>query len=629
MKNHFHRFLILALVSVAVVPLLLSSPAPRSTRSEADLRKADYIYLETSKAYNEGRFDDYVMLMRRANALSPDDPYIAADLAEIEMQISRDSLLIENAYRNLRRRFDVSPTQIAYYTPYIKAAMALNRIDDQVDAWALLDSLMPDRNDPAMHEAIALMQRYTLKVDSNDFNRAMSIFNRLEQAMGPSVDIATRQIQAYLLRKDTTAAEAVATRLAKSAPKDVRTNIVVGSIYDIINRPDSAIAYFNRAAAADTTDGTVDLARADFYRNHNDSTEYNAAVYRALRSQNLEVEPKFNLLVDYIRKQYADSANWKQIDDMFQGLEEVNPGEARIHMLYGEFKALQGLQEEAVEQFSYSIDLDPTARDTWSDLVQTLVEMKDNDHLLEICRRGLDHFPGDLQFITLGSVALAEKENYQGALNLLDSIGDYNDFQPKAASELHRIRGDYFERMGLRDSSYAEYEKAIAADAGNYMAMNNAAYFMSLDSIDLDKAKLYAEIATESEPNSVTYLDTYAWVMFRRGQYPEAKEIIDRALAMYNDSVPADTIAAEVPGEEAEETPAEPDSVSVDEIIESVEMMEPQEPSAEVFDHAGDIYFMCGDVDKAVKYWKEAQALEPENKLFKQKIKHRKIVKEE
>ena len=51
------------------------------------------------------------MLMRRANALSPDDPYIAADLAEIEMQISRDSLLIENAYRNLRRRFDVSPTQ--------------------------------------------------------------------------------------------------------------------------------------------------------------------------------------------------------------------------------------------------------------------------------------------------------------------------------------------------------------------------------------------------------------------------------------------------------------------------------------------------------------------------------------
>lgn len=628
-KYYFHRILVLTSVLLTVIPVLMSSPARRSDRKDADIKKSDYIYIETSRAYNEGRFDDYIMLMRRAKALSPDDPYIAGDLAEIEMQISRDSLLLENAYRSLRRRFDADPTQPAYYTPYIKAAMALERLDDQIDAWARLDSLMPDRNDPAMREAITLMQRYALKVDSVDFNRAMAIFNRLEQAMGPSVDIASQQIRAYMFNKDTVAAEKVIQRLANSAPKDVRTNILVGSIYDIINKPDSAIAYYDRAERADTTDGTVDLARADFYRTHNDSTAYNAAVYRALRSQNLDVEPKFNLLVDYIRKQYTDSANWPQIDDMFQVLEEVNPGEARIHMLYGEFKSLQGLHSEAAEQFSYSIDLDPTARDTWADLIQTLTETRDNDRLLQVCRRGLDYFPGDLQFISLGSMALAEKDDFPGALRLLDSIGNFNEFQPKVESELHRIRGDYFERMGERDSSYTEYEKAIAADAGNYMAMNNAAYFMSLDSLNLDKAKLYASLATESNPSSPTYLDTYAWVMFRRGEYEEAKTLIDRALALYSDSVSADTALVEVVNEIPADLSAEADSTGTVEEFVAEETEITEEPSAEVFDHAGDIYFMCGQIDRAVEFWKQAEALEPENKIFRQKIKHRKIVKEE
>lgn len=623
MKKPFYR-LVAPLVALCALSCLM--PAVASGRGEADTRKADYIYLESARAYSEGRFDDYVMLLRRAAALKPDDPYIAADLSEIQMQITRDSILREKSYRDLRRRFDANPTEVAYYTPYIKAAMALNRLDDQIDAWGRLDSLMPDRNDPAMRQAVALMQRYTLKVDSADFNRAVAIFNRLEESMGPSVSIASQLIQAYMFRKDTVSAEAVIQRLAKSAPKDVRTNIVVGSIYDLINKPDSAIAFYNRAEAVDPSDGTVDLARAEFYRNHNDSTAYDSAVYRVLRAPNLDLEPKFNLLVDYIRKQYADSVNWPRIDGMFQVLGEVNPGEARVHMLYGEFKSLQGLKEAAAEEFSYSVDLDPTARDTWSDLVQSVVDLNDNQRLLDVCRRGLQRFPGDLQFITLGSMALAVMDDYPRALNLLDSIGDFDVYQPKAASELHRIRADYFEKLGLRDSSYTEYEKAIAADAGNYMAMNNAAYFMALDSINLDKAKLYASIATESEPTNPTYLDTYAWVMYRRGDYPAAKELIDRAIACHDDSTATDSVGGELQEPQSEQDDAASQFI---EDVEEVENEELEPISAELLDHAGDIYFMNGDTDAAVDFWKRALDLEPENKLIKQKIKRRKIVTEE
>lgn len=600
--------------------------------SDADIKKADFIYLEASKAGNEQRFDDYVMLLRRANALNPDDPYIAADLAEIEMQISSDSALCEKGYRALRRRFDADPTETAYYTPYIRAAIQLNRIDDQIDAWSTLDRLMPDRNDPAYREAAALMQRYTKTVDTADFNRATAIYSRLEKSMGPSVDIASEFIRAYMLRSDTAAIEGVLQRLAKAAPLDVRSNLFVGSIYGAIGRPDSAVAYFDRAERADSTDGTVDLARAGLYRQLNDSLAYDAAVYRALSSQNLEIQPKFDLLVDYIRKQYADSATWPRIDSLFRTLEEVNPGEGRVHMLYGEFKDLQGRDDEAVEQFSYSIDLEPNDRDSWAGLMNSYIKIKDYGQLLGACRRGLGFFPGDPQMVMLGSMAMAVSDNYSGALNMLDSIGDMSRYKPDFASEIHRMRADYFEKLGMRDSSYEEYERAIALDAGNYMAMNNAAYFMALDSVKLDKAKLYASIAVESEPENPTFLDTYAWVMYRRGDFKAARELIDRAIASYSDTVvvDGDTLVAVTPvvPVDAVEPSAEDEAIEAVEAINATEGSDSEEPSAEVYDHAGDIYYMCGDTDGAVELWKKAGTLSPDDKNIKLKIKKRKIIQD-
>ena len=57
-------------------------------------------------------------------------------------------------------------------------------------------------------------------------------------------------------------------------------------------------------------------------------------------------------------------------------------------------------------------------------------------------------------------------------------------------------------------------------------------------------------------------------------------------------------------------------------------------------EHCGDIYYMCGDLEKAVGYWMEAEKLaeaategedkrEPEDlKLLKKKIKYRKYFAE-
>jgi tetratricopeptide (TPR) repeat protein len=111
--------------------------------------------------------------------------------------------------------------------------------------------------------------------------------------------------------------------------------------------------------------------------------------------------------------------------------------------------------------------------------------------------------------------------------------------------------------------------------------------------IRLNDAEKMSEQTIKAEPNNPTYLDTYAWILFRQHRYQEAKTYIDRTLE--ND----------------------PDSAAV------------------MLEHAGDIYYHAGDKEKALQLWQKAldnfddNTGTPEEKaLLTRKIKLKKYLKE-
>ena len=87
-----------------------------------------------------------------------------------------------------------------------------------------------------------------------------------------------------------------------------------------------------------------------------------------------------------------------------------------------------------------------------------------------------------------------------------------------------------------------------------------------------------------ADPENATYLDTYAWVLFKRKEYAEALEYQKKAVE-----------AAEKEGQEA----------------------------AEFYHHLGDILFMNHQPAEALDNWKKALNLEPDNELLKKKVAHK------
>lgn len=581
---------------IAAGTLLSFATKPAAT-TDADRRKAEYLFLEAANAYTEARYDDYFMLLNRAAALDPSDPFIAGALAEIKLANSTsDSLTMEGAYRDLERRWLANPSDENNATVFASVAKSAGRIDDVIYVWETLDSLLPDRTDPAMNLASALVARGSTKPDTSDINRALEIYNRLEKGLKGNVQLISRKINALAAKSDTARIVAELKKLYADAPADIQAALFIGTVYHSLSMPDSAMRFFDRACEIDSTNGLVYLTRASFFQTRGDSAAYDREVFRALESPELEFAPKFELLSDYVIKLYADSTLRPRIDHMFEVLQEVNPGEGVLHAFYGDYKATIGDLAGAAEQYSYSIDLEPDNEQTWQNLTGIYGQLEELEKMAETAQKATHRFADTPYFPLSAAAALSQLKRTDEALLTLDTI-DMSRTDDNVRSLVYGTRGDILYSVGMPDSAFADYRRAIELNPQNYMAMNNAAYFMSERGTDLTTAELYASIATAADPENVTYLDTQAWVYFKKKEYKKAREVMDKVLQL-SGITPSDSVMTEN---------ANPENA----------------PSAEIYDHAGDIYFMTGDHNEAVEFWKEALNLAPDNEAIKKKVTHR------
>jgi tetratricopeptide (TPR) repeat protein len=125
------------------------------------------------------------------------------------------------------------------------------------------------------------------------------------------------------------------------------------------------------------------------------------------------------------------------------------------------------------------------------------------------------------------------------------------------------------------------FGKAYQLDSANIMVLNNWSYFLSLRKENLAKAAYMSEKANVLSPGNPSYEDTYAWILFVKGEYSEAKKWIEKAIQ--NGGATNGTI----------------------------------------LEHAGDIEFKLGNVNGAVELWKKAKATADHTEQIDRKINDR------
>lgn len=589
------------LLLASIVALLAAATATgrgNSWDDEAARRKAAYMFLDAMADLSDESYTDYTLKLQRATALDPADADIAAEYADLLLQTTQlDSAERETAYRALWRRFKANPADYANASTVANVAQQLGKYADVAEVWKALRVSLPGRNDPAMNLADTYVLMY-MRGDSAAYDSAMTIYRSLEEGLGVDIGLSSHKIRALALRRDTAAVVAELSRISAAAPADPDIALYAGQIFESFAMPDSALERYNRVCSLDSTDGRALMLRAQLHLSQGDSAAYDDEVFRALESQNLDFTNKMRMLTSYIRALFDDSTQHARIDRLFDVMRQVNPGEPDLHALNALYLSQTGRNDAAAEQAGYAVDLDPENVELWTMLVQAEARRDNDEGVIDVTRRAAARFPDMLYFPIVGAGRLTMVKRYDEAAAVLDSFDISKVENPDALGDYWSMRGDIEYGRGRKDSSAVYYERAITVNPHNFMAMNNYAYHLAEADTLLDKAEHYAALAVKNDSENPTYLDTYAWVFFRKKEYTLARRYIDAVLRIYKETE-----------EKAAEAGTEPDD----------------KMSAEVLDHAGDIYFMNGDRAEAVDFWKQALKLDPDNELIGRKVAHKTI----
>lgn len=213
-----------------------------------------------------------------------------------------------------------------------------------------------------------------------------------------------------------------------------------------------------------------------------------------------------------------------EIAKLFPQTPQLRLGLSQDYLLLGDTVAAEGILDrlvddrvELVSPYVYFTDRYAAAEDT--------------TNLRHYAEAGHEALPEEGVFrlyLALLAVNAGDTTGYRRQLDdALTVVSTEDRFYPQLAL----LRADDLSGGGDFEAARPYYEAAVSQPLPP--AYNNYAYFLTEKSgtpADLDKAEKLARQAIKLEPDNGTYLDTYAWVLYRKGSSMLALIYIKKAI---------------------------------------------------------------------------------------------------
>lgn len=255
----------------------------------------------------------------------------------------------------------------------------------------------------------------------------------------------------------------------------------------------------------------------------------------------------------------------KQIElawELVQFCYALNPNDATINNYMGVFLDAFDQQAEAVPYFQRAFELQPN--EYWYQYCLYLLQSKNQKqekiairHLKQVAKDN----PKDESVHTMLQKAYIHVGNYKAALQLQNQLDTIMGYNAMSAMQRYRLNAmmknnklaiyeveryldedpDNMQFQLFRAQLYEEtqqppakmaiaYEALLRFEPRNIMIMNNLAWALCLSGGDLDRAEQLSRTTIMAEPTNPVYLDTYAWILYTRGEYEDAYFYIQRAM---------------------------------------------------------------------------------------------------
>lgn len=541
--------------------------------SERERYEFNYSFMEAEKQKMLGNFEEAKFLYEKCKKLDPASAATLYELSTLLVQKEDYKTAIENAEKAVK----LNP-----HNNWYKAMLAVlyKQTNDANSAISVYKDLLkenPDRVD-FLYE-LANLYNYIKKYDD-----ALKAYENIEDRYGINETVTLEKERIYLVKGNKEKAYDEIRKLIKSNPTEVRYYGILAESYVSEGDFDKARGIYEEMLKIDAHNGLVHLSLSDFYRLTKEYDKSFNELKIAFASTDVEIDVKIKMLITFLNFSNESAELKEQSYDLLKILLTTYPEDTKVHTLYADFLMKDKKIEEAREQLRIVAKNEKSKYLIWEQLLIIEGNLNDYSAMFNESTEALEYFPSQPVLNYFQGLSAYQLKKYDIAEKTLKYGVEIVTENPTLKADMYSILADTYNKLGKMKESDNAMEQVLKIDKSNKIILNNYSYYLSQRGDSLDKAERMSLICVELEPKSATYLDTYAWVLYKQNKFEKALEAIEKAYK-YGGS-----------------------------------------DDAVVVEHYGDIVFKLGQTERANELWNEASKLGKGSEFLNKKIIQKTII---
>lgn len=549
--------------------------------SEMRLREAEFFFTEGEKYFILEDYTKALVFFQRVVELNPENPTVHYKVAEIlsksnkEDDLERAALSVENAIKLEKKN--------KYF--YLLASNIFTSLNNFTKAAQSLETMMKEvkGTEEYLYELAAIYQ-YDRKPDE-----AIKVYNRAENLLGINETSSLQKQKIYLDQGKLNEAIAEGEKLLAANPDEERYVMGFAEILSQKGQQKKAIEAIEKFLASHQEAGNAKILLAGFYSEGGQEKKAREILKEAFNDPSVDISSKVIVLSTYGTK--INKNNVKNIQDpelnnfaleLFNILKKSDSDEPNVHIVGGDLYLSLKRNADAEREYLIAIQTGTASFEAWQNLLALESESNKFDSLIFHSEQGLEIFPNQAMLYYFNGYGHIHKGHFREGATALEQAKKLSAGNPALINEINSMLGNAYNGMKEYAKSDKAYDDVLLYNPNNEFVLNNYSYYLALRKENLEKAERMAIQATKLQPNNASFQDTYAWVLYMRERYREARKVMERALSL------------------------------------------PGVGSAH-FEHYGDILFQLGDVEGAVKQWEKARSMTTQHDLIDKKIANRRI----
>lgn len=547
--------------------------------SHNDSLRFKIYYFEAIKQQTSGNFDAAYDLLQHCLTINP-------NAAEAYFMLSFYDGILKNdsaALADVKKASELNPANNAYLERLGAGYFSVNNLAEATKAYEKLAKNSPERSDVLD----ILAQLYGRQ---KDYDKMLDVLERMETLEGANEDLTLAKMRVYSLQGKKQEEFNELKSMAAKYPNDMNYRVMMGNWLLQNGKADEAYRQYAEVLQAEPENSNARMSMIDYYRTTKQTLRADSLQEALLVSTKTPTDSKIVLIRQAVAESEQQGGDSSKVLNLFRKILAQPQETSDMAELYAAYMTLKKMPQDSISKVLETVlAISPDNAGARLQLIQAEWGEQDFDRVAELSRQAIDYNPDELAFYYFLGLAYVQKDDDDSALDALRrGVSQINKQSNKdLVSDFYAIMGDILHDKGLAEEAYAAYDSCLQWKDDNLGCLNNYAYYLSEEDRELAKAEQMSYRTVQAEPDNATFLDTYAWILFKRKKYAEAMQYIN--MAVDNDTT----------------------------------------KSAVIIEHAGDIHAVNGDTDGAVKFWQQALEAGAENdKAIRRKIKLKKYVEE-